>query len=286
MLAKVFLETTIFRKKLLGSQYERNQIEQAIKNKIAYTSTFVLSEFRRAIIFSLIEIYFLIYNCQNEPPTDALLKFQKIYSNSPRMIKAMSDLVTDILKFGGLPSDSDQALIWLETYIRNLENTINSLFRRENLINQSQCNVGNAILSLSLDPLEDLSNYYNSLKCPAMCCKKTYLLRRSDKLVKAYKSNNEHFKKTIYNYKSRKEFFNSLLPLYSKFISATSSISFDEINYLRDTIISLECPMTTTLITYDNIFQILCELYEKDFYIIPTQPTRMISALATPPILS
>lgn len=281
VMEKVFLETSVQYKRLFGLIDERKDINNYIKDKIIYTSTFVLSEFRNLIVTAIIELYFLIYNNKEYPTHEAFVCFQKMYSFMPGRLKPGYDIAVLLLQKRGLPSDRKRALLKLEALIRNTENEFHNVISPVYYLN----NVGYPITTLrkTINVVDDLTDFYTSIKKTWPVFRASFLKKKTSYIEQLVNADIVEYKKVKYG-KKRTEFFKTLLPIYKQVLLDLLQVKDDILsNKLGDTIIALESPVTATLLTYDNIFPILCGIIGKSFHVFQTESISKIAKSAIPP---
>lgn len=276
---KVFLETSVQHKRLFGLISERKQIEDYIKDKTVYTSAFVLSEFRNLIVTALIELYFLIYNHKEYPTSEAFALFQRMYSYRPGRLKPGFDIAIELLQKKGLPEDRKKALFKLEVMVRNTEREFHNVISPVYYLN----NVGYPTVTLrdSSDVITDLSEFYSSIKKTWPVFRASFIKKKISHVQKLVECDLKEYKNIKYGDK-REEFFEILMPIYKQCLLDLTRVNDSIFNTkLGDTIIALETPSTATLLTYDGIFQILCAILGKSFYIFDSVSIKEISKKAT-----
>jgi hypothetical protein len=229
---------------LFGSNREKEIINQHIGAAVCYSSYFVLREFHSLVTITLIEYYYFLalYPSVGE----ATKEFLNEYSFKNRKIKSLVFTLADELSSF---KTKEKAKITIELYIRQVKTRFFEIITY--MIDHTQCPV--AKLEIPMGET-GLYSYHNNFKCPPICCLERFFKNRKSKLQQIIDIDAQLLKQV--DSKKRDEFKN-LLDIYDKFLN-NKTITETDYKKLGDTIIAMETPRTTCLLTYDEIFKLLC----------------------------
>lgn len=254
---KYFLETNTQFHRICGTQRQKDIVNAVIKDSICYSSYFVKKEFYELVIKPLGEFYFFLENYQTI--TEAAKEFIQEYSFKNRKIKSFFiSFLNGFSHFQQLQAQSEVLV-----YIQELNDRFIEVITY--MIDKVQCPVMQRIELTSI--LENIDDYDDEYKCPKICCLEIFLKQNKNKLnpfitidIKQIKIDSDHKKE-----------FDKLLEIYKNIVNNNPILPTERIK-LHDTIIALECPSTTCLLTFDKIFDTLCPIMNIQYKLLKHPP--------------
>jgi len=255
---KLFLETNTQFLRIFGTDRERRLIATRLNGNILLSSYFVFKEFQVLLIVTLIDFYFFIKQYNNIK--EACREFINEYSFS-RKYKTLFIAIADDLKNYNNPM---KAIAQIELLI-NL--SIKSFYKDISfMIDIAKCPISKVKFSPGF---ENVIAYYHKIQCSPTCCTVYFFKTKKTSLEKAIEK-----ERTVNLTKvpgDKKKEFNKLVMIYNKILQ-DFRYSQQYKNALGDTIIGLECPKSAKLITYDNIFIALGQVFGINFEILKHPP--------------
>lgn len=249
-----FLETSIAVKLLFGHSSVKETIRKEIKGANLHTSLYVLMEYKRLIVKTLIEFYYVVK--EEDSPGEALSYYTETFSNrGPKVIiSALGQLVAE----SDLTNDKEKFLLKLETLIESAIRHLGNLVSSKFVPNKTHCPLAKASIEDGFD------HFLEEIECKAECSvdvlwkeNKSNLKRFSDEAGQAPHLTNNGFKKP--------------LPLIEGAITnPTLPKSKNNCKKVGDFIIALEMPKHMRLLTFDKAFDSICKILRKDFKILPS----------------
>jgi len=140
MYEKHFLDTSVVRPIILGSERYRQYYKEHFGNDRLYISKFIQMEFKRGYICKILDFYFTLHAPDIEKVGDAF----KLWSNrfQARDIKAVLHLVGDLLNDHRYdindPKDKAKALRAIGQYVKRLEIKLRKKFK-DNGVYRTRC---------------------------------------------------------------------------------------------------------------------------------------------------
>ena len=111
-----FLETSVPRNLLFGHTLLKQQIRNYLKERRCYSSFYVLMEYKRSVIRTLIDLYFVAR--EEDTPRDAIKFFsQGPKGFKPRESKLVLDAIAEFVNEPDILDDKDKFLIKLKMWI-------------------------------------------------------------------------------------------------------------------------------------------------------------------------
>jgi len=248
-----FLETSVIRNLLFGHSLFKREIERAICANPCDTSFFVFMEFKRGVIQTLIELYYVV--AEEESPADAFHYFSQSFRI--RETKTVLSAIGALLLQRDLENNKQKVLVTLERLIRESLIRFNGLIRK--FINdKSKCPLAKASIENSYE------EFQQQITCEAKC-----------QISQFWKDNKLILEKLIHQgnvepHRSNKGFSNAL-PMYEKVIEDPNlGQRKNTCPRLGDTIIAIEMPSSHTMLTFDKSFESLCSILGKDVTRLPS----------------
>lgn len=261
---------------------EIKEIDEYILSASLYCSSFVLQEFRMLFIKPLMDLFFIINNQLDYDPKDCFKQLKTVYSFKPRRLQVSYDILVELATSnGGMPTNKTQALSKIDSLVRETELKFKENIKAQNILYHTNCRVGAAALGNSGNSYKDLYEFSIQLNgCKNFCCRNWFLLKKhKPKFQDIVQSNLEGYNNMRYPYTKRKEFFNKLIPLYKKIANEDHVTDKELSEQLGDTIIAIESPASCTLLSYDHVYQILCEILDKPYYVFSYSSIKKLQSI-------
>jgi hypothetical protein len=247
----LFLETSVQVKRRIGASALKKAINNAIDGQRCVSSFYVLMEYKRVLVKSLIELWGLV----NEE--DSLAEALHVFAEDmqPRKPKLILDAVATLLAEGDLVNDKTRALREIEMLI---EASLVSFDKEvERLIDDRQaCPLARA--STTAASLADgYARFLREITCVTKC--------KVDVFWKANKANLERlFREGQLEPHSKNKGFADVLPnIDAASKDPSSQKTVRKCKRCGDTIIALEAPPAFTLVTFDRAFESFGAILEK-----------------------
>ncbi len=245
-----FLETSVHINRFFGHPLLKKEIKTTVATQPCYTSRFVFYEFKRRVIVTLINLYYLIQ--EEESPADALSYLTQT-SFSIRELKIVLGAVSSLLSQDDLKNDKQKSLAAVETLIiaslQNFQDSIEGFVE-----DQAKCPLAKA----TIDPTDrDFGEFPEQIKCKADCT------------IAQFWSKNRRFLKLLTQEElpelhRKNKGFSSMLPLLRKTLDDYKiAKGIRNCEKLADAIIAIEMPKKHTMLTFDRSFESLCPLMGK-----------------------
>ncbi len=257
---EIFLETSVIRKLFFGHHLHKNLINDTIKGTKYWSSFFVLLEYKRSVLLTLIELYFV--SLEEDTPQDALAYLSETYSS--RKPKIILNAIGEMLKDEELSNDKDKFLITLELLIASVAQRFEDLIGKNFITNRSGCPLAKLSLNDGITTEEKYSNFIKLIKCKADCA--------IDKFWKENKSNLKNLitEGSLQRHTKNKAFNKVRLLIESHIINISAFKSITNCLKLSDIIIGLEMPANLRMLTFDKSFSSICEILKKEFTVLPS----------------
>jgi hypothetical protein len=255
----MFLETSIHIKRLFGYELLKREIKNNIRALTCYTSFFVFYEFKRRVIKTLIDFYYVL---QEEDTLADALKYYNQTSYKPRGTKIIVDALAVLLSDDDLRNSKSKALANIEMLIvfslQNFRDSIKGFVQNKV---QSQCPLSKASITNGRDDFEE---FQRQIKCEAKC--------HIAQFWKKHRGTLEIFTKEelIESHKSNKGFAKMLLSLRMVLEDHEKGQTITNCLELADAIIAIEMPKDYTMLTFDRSFESLCPLMGKAVEKLPS----------------
>jgi len=250
-----FLETSVHINRLFGHPLLKREIKATIiKPQLCYTSKFVFYEFKRRVVKTLINLYYLVQ--EEETPADALSYYAQA-SYSIREIKIVLEAVSFLLSQDDLRNDKQKSLANIELLIiTSLQNFRDSV--KDFVENKVKCPLAKASIDKSYEEFSE------QIKCEATCIVSQFWHehRRILKLLTREES--------LVPHRKNKGFINMLPLLHKVLEDCKVGQGIRNCEKLSDAIIAIEMPKKHTMLTFDKSFESLCPLMGKKVKRLPS----------------
>jgi hypothetical protein len=261
---KYFLETNVQYLRLIGTESQKKVIQKQIDGATIYTSYYVLREFHFIYTLGLIDLYNYIENYS--PVGEAVREFVTNYSFGARPKRLLQIIAFSLSKF----TNKVQAKAQLELLIFKGEEDFMKIVNY--MIHLTEC----PILKVT-NYMNDLSTFYDLLTDQTIATLERFFRRRTDKLDTLISVTDDKLKVLSSDHKKE---FQKLQEIYKKINRDPSHSDKPKIvTQLGDTVIALEYPTTTCLLTFDEIFKVMSPALSKDFIVLNQPPHRVLKRL-------
>lgn len=238
----LFLETTIFIRRLLGSHEARVDIDRNLKNKHRISSTYVLAEYKATLLCAAVDMY----NCvsASEDISDAIGRWDKYRGG--RYKRGVNLLIRAICSS---TADKESVLTRFEELI---EVTLPFAFEEltDELIDPTECEAANAEPRFVDGMLTLQGTYELPIKFPKASAPKglhNFLLSQHERLVKLHDT-----------LPTGRKHFRQLKNDLSGLLSGNFALGIRAWQRLSDVIIALEVPKGSKLYTINlNHFRVI-----------------------------
>ena len=250
-----FLDTSVFINSFLGNSLYKQEIDNTIHLIPCYTSFFVFYEFKRSVIRTLIELYFLV---DEEGPVDAIATYKDNFKTRENGI--ILGAISRLLAEGDISSNKQKALANLEALILNSLQDFRSMVN-DFVDNKAKCPLAKASISTGN---VDFADFTEAIKCNADCTiaqfwknhKGVLRLLTRDDIAQEHKKNKG---------------FRDMLPVLHEVLQDHDrGQMIRNCTKLGDVIIAIEMPDKCTMLTFDKSFESLCPLIGKEVQRLPS----------------
>lgn len=257
----VFLETSVIRKTLCDIKEIQEIIRERIGSSRKVTSYFVFMEFKRGLILNLVEFYTAVESLES------LDEAQKWWNEeySARKLKDVGFAISEVLKDYNSRGDKNYALETIKSIILQL---FYGFYEEISDFsdNHTQCYSGKNINlpTRTMPKNKDLRQFYKYFKEDhSGKCKAEAFLKGKENITKKIMKEAENAKSNMKEALTKQEKTLKRLRNGGKYSCATCA-------RVGDTLIALECPKKSLLLSFDGIFQHLCGISDRDFEILPS----------------
>lgn len=248
-----FLETSVPRNLLFGHELIKNKIRKQLKGAHCWSSFYVLMEFKRSVVKTLIDFHSVILE---EGSVNGALDF---YANrfNPREIKCVLSAISKLLAESDLQNDQEKFVIRLRRLIYQSVEDFNILVGHF-VTNRTRCPLAGA----SLD--EGFDDFQEQIKCKTECTVERLWKESRCQLRKFVKEGNSA------PHNQNKGFF-KVLPLIKDTIgNPTAPKTITKCMQAGDFIIALEMPKALPMLTFDKAFDSICSILGKQVLVLPS----------------
>jgi hypothetical protein len=267
-----FLDSSIVRPMLLGTQYYREYLKTQLSYGLFYISPIIQMEMNRSYLRNVIEFYFTLCLPTIETFSDALTFWSNRYQSSKH--KAVQQLVSQVFRqqFTDLSiQNKDEALIILELMILEFDDVLKTQF--VNLKEDStECARGKISLS------EDASDFMEMLErfvgdfddvdtCRSQCRVDQFLLKDYRSVIELYLFNANQLPKNSYT----RGFLKIAESLGDILSSGSDACSCKSCERIGDVLIALDAPRNLRLEHTDYAFDYLCPPIQQPNYRHPSE---------------
>lgn len=249
-----FLDTSVFINLLFGHTLYKREIKKTTHSIPCHTSFFVFYEFKRSVIRTLIELYFLV---DEEGPVDAIATYKDNFRTRENgiVLGALSQLLAE----GDVSSDRFKALANLEALILNSLRDFQSMVKIF-VENKTKCPLAKASITTGN---ADFADFVENIKCSADCTIAHFWKSQKGtlRLLTREDIGDEH--------KKNKGFAQMLPVLYEVLQNHNRGQMIKNCARLGDAIIAIEMPRKCAMLTFDRSFESLCPLMGKEVHRLP-----------------
>lgn len=258
-----FLETSVPRQMLFGHSLIKEEIrEYFTRCSQKWSSFYVLMEYKRSVIKTLIDLYFVAK--EEKTPSDALHYFQEGFRT--RQNKIVLSAIATLLEDSEIANDKLRFLVKLETLIFGSFQYFHDLIDKY-IENKTGCPLGKISIREGMAREEAYRKFLEEIDCVRSCSlekflknKKSQLKRLIDEGGKAPHDKNKGFQEALLLIKSA---IGTLDTLKAK----TNCMK------VGDIIIALEIPKRLQILTFDRGFESSCLILGKRSIVLPSLAT-------------
>ena len=250
---KLFLETSVPRKRLFGHSLSKKQIDEFIGPSKCWSSQYVRMEFKRSVVQNLIHVYNVAQ--EEDSPGDTLNVISETFSN--RLPKLLLSALSSLASEPDIIGNKQKFLFKLETLIKLAEQYLDDLVE-DYVNNETGCPLARASTK------ESYEKFLDEIDCKAECRVERLWRRSKDSLKRltgVQSTQPPH---------SRNSGFTKPLPLIKQAITDPSRPKSKQ-NCMEagDFVIALEMPKQYLLLTFDRAFESICQIIGKEVYRFP-----------------
>jgi len=259
MQQKRFLDTSVLRKLLFGTQAYRDYLKDQFKDDPLFISAYVKMEFKRSFIISLIGFYNVLNMPSIENTSDALRFWSNEYRNP--YLKAIHELISDFLANQNLISDSAfdkaKALLEIGRLIKRYMAEIRMKFK-DTGIDSTRCAREQVPFKIDRYNMEsDFEKYVMQFKdvkaCRQKCNIHTFLDKKKSK-IETLITEAQKLSKTRHT----KGFINISENLNKILNEGYSKCTCSMCGKIGDAVIALDAPTNMQIESLDHSFDYLC----------------------------
>lgn len=256
-----FLETSVHINRLFGHPLLKKEIKATIGTQPCYTSFFVFYEFKRRVVSTLINLYYVIQ--EEESLADALSYYAQV-SFRIREIKIVLSAVSLLLSQDDLKNDKQKSLATIEMLIiASLQNFHDSI--KGFVENQVKCPLAKADIDIVDGSFEKFLEQIKCNKTNRANCTVAQFWSKNRRLLRLLTQEN------LAELHQKNKGFSDMLPLLHEVLTDCQiGQSIRNCSKLSDAIIAIETPKKYTMLTFDKSFESLCPLIGKSVKRLPS----------------
>jgi len=248
-----FLETSIFINRFFGHSLLKKNIKSTIGTIPSYTSYFVLYEFKRCVIQTLINLYFTVL--EEDTPSDAFAYYMTNFRD--RENKIILGAIGSLIYESDLSKNKSKLLSTIETLIYSSLQEFNDSIT-DYIENRSKCPLAKISLKNSFEEFRE------KITCRTECNIANFWKINRKILIRLTNESN------INSYMENKQFSNQVPILREILDNFQRGQMVKNCQRIADTIIAIEMPKNHTMLTYDRSFEGLCPLLNKEVHRLPS----------------
>jgi hypothetical protein len=245
---------------LLGTQKYREYFKSAFGKNPCYLSPYVLMEFRRSFIHTIISFYFTLNNPEIKTIGDALTHWSQRYKTSETIavLQLLGQLI-DAHKFNRQdPGDKKKVMKVIGVYVKGLERKIKRQFEHVGA-DSARCKRAQVLLDIrDYDVTQAFKKFcedFENVKCcRSQCSIHCFLLKEHLSTVQDYVSNAGSLPRS-----SHRGFIRITDELDDVLARGASACSCKRCEAIGDAVIALGCPREMVLEHVDASFNDLCK---------------------------
>ena len=257
---KHFLDTSVVRPLIHGTEAYKRHLQEQLDSRRCYVSDYVLMEFRRSFLCSLIGFYFYLELPTIQTIGDACQLWSQKYSKAD--LKAILTLLGKLLDAHELghdePDDLETARLALGRYIKRVDTKIRGRFKDASK-DTTHCGRAAVPLSVSLTSLsEDLRKFEDTFGDTESCRQRC---RIDDVLLSRYRSEVETYvatASTLPKNSANRGFIDVVKHLKEVFEMGADGCTCRQCAKIGDAVIALDAPRSMQLEHTDAAFNHLC----------------------------
>jgi hypothetical protein len=271
-----FLDTSVLRSLLLGTETYRNYLQQALDSRSPHVSNYVQMEMRRSFLINIIAFYF-IFSLEAIPTLNDAISFWNNEFKTSRLkafIQFLPELTT-LIHANQLdssnPDDKERILYLIGLYIKRFE-----LILRRKFPNAGQdataCTRALIPLQIKLDAMTQglkifLEKFEDTKTCREQCRIDQFLLDEHRISLETYIQQAAELKQR----KENKGFIEIASSLQVILEGGAKACSCARCGKIGDAVIALDAPRTMQLEHNDRSFDYLCPPIEQPHRLHPSE---------------
>lgn len=248
-----FLETSVFIKQLFGQDIHKTIIKKERENAKALSSHYVLMEYKRRVVKTLIDIYSVAK--EEDSPSEVLKYFGESYS--PRVPKFFLSALGELIKEEDISKNKKKFILKIENFIEATYNVFETLIQGF-IENNTKCPLAKASIE------NGYAQFLQEIECQTQCSVENIWRKNKSNLktLNALSSELPH---------SRNKGFQKPLPIIKEAIG-NHNYPKKKTHCMKsgDFIIALEMPKHLRMLTFDKAFESLCGILKKEVYVFPS----------------
>jgi hypothetical protein len=268
-----FLETSVPRKLLFGHSLLKEEILKHLRGTDRWSSYYVLMEFKRSVVKTLIDLYFVVLEENN--PGDALLYFSEGFMI--RQNKIILSAIGEWLKESDIANDKKRFLLKLETLIVETFQYLDDIIIGY-VENRTHCQLAKAAIKEEATKKESYERFSKEIDCRTQCSIEKFWQYNKSQLKRLVKegekdshTGNKGFQKTL-------SLVKSVIGNVGLLKAKRNCMS------VGDVIIALEMPKDLRMLTFDKAFDSICGILGKEVTVLPSlMAVKKSIASMTPP---
>jgi hypothetical protein len=254
---KLFLETSVPRKRLFGHSLSQKQIDEFIGQSKCWSSQYVRMEFKRSVVQNLIFVYNVAQ--EEDTPGDTLNVISETFSN--RLPKLLLSALSRLASEPDIIGNKQKFLFKLQTLIELAGQYLDD-FVEDYVNNETGCPLAKASTK------ESYEKFLDEIDCKTECRVERLWRRSKDNLKRltgVQSTQPPH---------SRNIGFTTPLSLIRQAITDPSRPKSKQ-NCMKagDFVIALEMPKEYRMLTFDRAFESICQIIGKEVYRFPALST-------------
>ncbi|NEO34467.1 MAG: hypothetical protein F6K36_29520 [Symploca sp. SIO3C6] len=268
-----FLDTSVVRSKLLGTQTYKQYLNSHLEGHPLYISNYVQMEMKRSYLINIISFYFMLRLDTINTIGDAITFWSNKFKTS--QLKAILQLVPQLFSTHQLDltssQDKEKALQILGIYIKRFELLLRKKYTN---IGQDATACARAVVPLNVE-LNNMAQGFKQFAdefgdvetCRSQCQIDQFLLERYRKEVEAYVEQASQLPKN----NETRGFIKIADNLREILEQGATACSCKRCEKIGDAVIALDAPRQMRLEHTDNSFDYLCPPIEQPHYKHPSE---------------
>lgn len=263
VVAQSFLDTSVLRSLLLGSETYKKYLREELNNRTPYVSKYIQMEIRRSFLLNLISFYFVLRLPTISTLDDAISFWNNQYRTSKlkaliQFTPALIDLINAHKLSSSNPDDKDKILYVIGLYIKQFERLLRKKFPDIGK-DATRCTRALIPLNVKLDAIADgLKQFLEEFEDTQACREKC---RVSDFLLVDFRLEVEEYVQQALQLKKNQDnqgFVKVAANLQKILEGGAKACSCSKCEKIGDAVIALDAPRTMQLEHIDRSFNYLC----------------------------